>query len=76
MVQEYDDLALYTQLKYYETLFDVPRALTKRQISGDEIQKDREIFEYLKQYMMHTINASAYNWIRPSLWEQLFKQIV
>ncbi len=67
MIQEYDDLALYTQLKYFETLFDVPLALTKRNLSGDEIQIDRELFEYLKQHMMHTINASAYNWIRPSL---------
>lgn len=29
LVQEYSDKALYDQLKFYETLFDVDRAQTK-----------------------------------------------
>lgn len=34
MVQEYDELSLHTQLKYLESLFDVPRMQSKKGIDN------------------------------------------
>ena len=31
---EYDEAALYTLQKYFETLFDIPRLLAKKSFSG------------------------------------------
>ncbi len=31
-----------------------------------------ELFGYLKQHLSNTVNNSAYNWIRPSLWSAMF----
>ena len=33
MIQEYDEVSLYNQLKYFETLFDLQRSLTKKGLS-------------------------------------------
>ena len=73
MVQEYDESALHTQLKYLESLFDYERARKKRDIKVNEIHRDDiEIFRLLNKHMSHTIDNNAFNWIRPSLWSTIF----
>ena len=37
LCQEYDEAALYTQLKYFETLFDIPRLLAKKSLSAQSL---------------------------------------
>ena len=37
MVQEYTEASLHTQLKYLEALFDVPRVLTKKGLTEQQL---------------------------------------
>jgi hypothetical protein len=34
---------------------------------------DTEIYGLLKEHMTNTVKWSAYNWIRPSLWNAMFQ---
>jgi len=34
--------------------------------------QDQEVFKALKAHMSNSIHASAYNWVRPSLWTSIF----
>lgn len=73
----FDERALYTQLKYFETLFDEPRAVVKLQESGAPnpprlVPDHSVILGLLKRQMSETVAASAYNWIRPSLFSAVF----
>eukprot|EP01040_Poterioochromonas_malhamensis_P001065 gene1065-1130_t len=75
--QEYDEFALYNQLKYFEALFDVPHYVAKKGLAKDEIKSmatfdELHVLHLLKEHMTNTIKWSAYNWIRPSLWSSLF----
>ena len=102
MVQEYTEASLHTQLKYLEALFDVPRVLTKKSLSEQQLvpslhsivetvlvimmmtvysisrlsqnvsMEKGEIFRLLREHMINSVQGSAYNWIRPSLWKALF----
>lgn len=92
MVQEYDEAALHTQLKFLETLFDFPRAVSRRAAAASEgggssssatmqfshsIPKEHvEVFSLLKQHMSNAVNGSAYNWVRPSLWSTVFGRVL
>ncbi len=35
-------------------------------------EEHKNIFDLLKSHLQNTINCSAYNWIRPSLWTAAF----
>ncbi len=35
-------------------------------------RQNMELLGYLKQHLSNTVNNSAYNWIRPSLWTSMF----
>jgi len=77
MVAEYDELALHTQLKCLEALFDVPRMQNKRKLNDVALRtvlptEQVELLRLLRQHMSHSVQQSAYNWIRPSLWTSLF----
>ena len=37
MVQEYSEATLHTQLKYLEALFDVPRVLSKKSLTEQQL---------------------------------------
>ncbi|KAF0701119.1 Aste57867_8416 [Aphanomyces stellatus] len=83
VTMEYSDTALYTQLKYYESLVDVDRALANihkentRQpgneiIAGALTERQKEVFEKLLVQIRETINRNDYNWVKPSMWTTLF----
>jgi len=81
MVQEYDDVTLYTQLKYLETLFDLDRSEKKMKEKLDKegifnsykpSPSEKELYRILKAHMTNTINVSAYNWVRPKLFSTVF----
>jgi DNA polymerase alpha subunit A len=81
MVQEYDDVKLYTQLKYLETLFDLGRAEKKMKeklesqgvfTSYKPNPDEKELYRILKAHMTNTINVSGYNWVRPKLFSTMF----
>jgi hypothetical protein len=82
MVQEYNELMLHTQLKYLESLFDVPRLRTKKPLLSTDlalynwISKEQVgILGLLKEHMSNFIKVSAFNWVRPSLWSSLFGKV-
>jgi DNA polymerase alpha subunit A len=77
MVPEYSDEALYTQLKYLETLFNIKRSCAKRDLLENEgresIPKDHlDALELLGKHMKNAVEWSGYNWVRPSLWSAVF----
>ncbi|RHY55792.1 hypothetical protein DYB34_006080, partial [Aphanomyces astaci] len=80
---EYSDSALYTQLKYYESLVDVNHALDNIQKEnarqpGQEItvgalsDSHRNLFAKLCVQIRETIDRNDYNWVKPSMWTSLF----
>lgn len=86
MLQEYSEKDLHTQLIYIESLVDVPRCVLRKKAakvaanlttsSSDDVvlnDSDTEIYSLLKQHMSNTVQWSAYNWIRPSLWSAMFQ---
>jgi DNA polymerase alpha subunit A len=77
MVQEYNEEMVYTQLKYLESLFDFERVVKRRELNMKDVQgvigpSHIEVFNTLQKHMSNTIQWSAYNWVRPSLWEAMF----
>jgi len=79
---KYGEAAFHTQLKYYDTLFDVNHAceqLTKQEEGCDvkRLIKDISVhdkcqFEVMKLVTKHALSGSAYNWVSPNLWGTLF----
>jgi DNA polymerase alpha subunit A len=79
----YSDSALYEQLKYYETLFDAPRA-QERAIERWSLKRSdntfplsveqRAVLDLLLIRIRHEVSNSAYNWIQPSLWSTVFSR--
>ena len=85
---EYSDEQLHEQIKYYQTLFDVPRAEKKLKESNEQRAKavagsapslavslpdeHRAVFDHLHSSATKTVEQSAYNWVRPSLWNCVF----
>ncbi|CAM9929761.1 unnamed protein product, partial [Discosporangium mesarthrocarpum] len=83
LVQEYSDKALYEQLKYLETLFDVDRAQAKVSERFDLKANDlpvsaehRQILGLVGRRIRDDVESSGYNWIRPSLWSTVFSSHV
>lgn len=78
--QEFDELALHTQLKYLESLFDVKRYQARKSVDDKtlltRLSKDQlEVLRLLREHMSNSVKGSAYNWIRPSLWSALFGKL-
>ncbi|RMX69001.1 hypothetical protein DD238_005226 [Peronospora effusa] len=82
---EYPDSALYTQLKYFESLFDVERAQKKireqkERISGTTINTEppplsdrhRAVLQKLLSQAEEAVHRDEYNWVKPSIWQTLF----
>eukprot|EP01042_Synura_sphagnicola_P001860 gene1860-2187_t len=60
MIQEYDKAALYTQLKYIETLFDIPRLLAKKSLAAHSLSlnsEDLSVIHLLKTQMSKAIEG-------------------
>jgi hypothetical protein len=88
MKAEYSDEQLHEQIKYYQTLFDVPRAEKRLKETNEKRAKaangaapplsatlsdeHRAVFEHLHASATKTVEQSAYNWVRPSLWNCIF----
>ena len=76
--------ALHTQLKYLESLFDLPRSIKKRETAAatdsslsshslTSLPKDHvEVFRLLAGHLNNAVVGSEFNWVRPSLWSSLF----
>ncbi|CAK4172103.1 unnamed protein product [Aphanomyces euteiches] len=80
---EYSESALYTQLKYYQSLVDVDRAINNVQKensrhNGQEVapsglnERQKEVFQKLFIQINETIDRNDYNWVKPSMWTSLF----
>ncbi|CAI5734736.1 unnamed protein product [Peronospora farinosa] len=82
---EYPDSALYTQLKYFESLFDVERAQKKireqkERISDTTINTEppplsdrhRAVLQKLLSQAEEAVHRDEYNWVKPSIWQTLF----
>jgi DNA polymerase alpha subunit A len=86
MRPEYSDEHLYNQLKYYHTLFDANRALSKtttkmKKAKASEtaiaaLPKPGEFhaqgLQLVHSEMEKVMKQSAYNWVHPSLWQTAF----
>ncbi len=83
MKPEYGDKAVYEQLKYFETLFDVERSqeclATRHKLRKTEIyipHEDCAIFKLLSKIMHDYIQSCAYNFIDPGVWASVFSKTV
>mmetsp|Transcript_9299 Transcript_9299/g.11634 ORF Transcript_9299/g.11634 Transcript_9299/m.11634 type:complete len:593 (-) Transcript_9299:354-2132(-) len=61
LLTEYPERALYTQLKYFEALFDIERC------PGPPDSDRDEVLGFLKQQVTQVIEALPYNYIQPSI---------
>uniref|UniRef100_M4BC72 DNA polymerase n=1 Tax=Hyaloperonospora arabidopsidis (strain Emoy2) TaxID=559515 RepID=M4BC72_HYAAE len=84
-VLEYPDSALYTQLKYFESLFNAERAQKKlreekERVSGTSTNVEHPVLSErhcavlrkLLSQAEEAVHRDDYNWIKPSLWQTLF----
>jgi DNA polymerase alpha subunit A len=80
----YTESALQTQLKYFNSLFDISHALkqhrksphastiTEKEITESIGAKDKEAFQLLHGYSSHSLNKSGYNWVSGQFFQTLF----
>ena len=66
--------ALYTQLKYLDSLFEISHAVksNKLELSKHLTKHDKVCLDELHDNSNRYLRGSAYNWIEPSLWRSLF----
>ncbi len=83
MKPEYGDKALYEQIKYFETLFDVERSqerlATRYKLRKTEIEislEDSAIFRLLYRNAQDYIQSCAYNFIDPGVWASVFSKTI
>ncbi|TMW64739.1 hypothetical protein Poli38472_011619 [Pythium oligandrum] len=84
---EFPDNALYTQLKFFASLFDVDRAQKKAQeqsgsaansLQASKVdlpilsERHRAILKALHDQAQHSVRQNDYNWVKPSIWQTLF----
>ncbi|POM76797.1 DNA polymerase alpha catalytic subunit [Phytophthora palmivora] len=82
---EYPDSALYTQLKYFESLFDVERAQKKIREQKERAssttttteppslsERHRAVLQKLLSQAEAAVHRDDYNWVKPSIWQTLF----
>ncbi|KAG2859224.1 DNA polymerase alpha catalytic subunit [Phytophthora cactorum] len=82
---EYPDSALYTQLKYFESLFDVERAQKKIREQKERAssattateppplsERHRTVLQKLLSQAEEAVHRDDYNWVKPSIWQTLF----
>ncbi|KAL3670271.1 hypothetical protein V7S43_004584 [Phytophthora oleae] len=82
---EYPDGALYTQLKYFESLFDVERAQKKIREQKERAsnattttepptlsERHRAVLQKLLSQAEEAVHRDDYNWVKPSIWQTLF----
>ncbi|OQS00816.1 DNA polymerase alpha catalytic subunit [Thraustotheca clavata] len=74
---EYTDQALYTQLKYYESLVNTDRAIAKLQKENESTKfllhdTENRIFNHLHKQINEVIDRNDYNWVKPTMWTTLF----
>ncbi|EQC30539.1 hypothetical protein SDRG_11856 [Saprolegnia diclina VS20] len=77
VVMEYTDQALYTQLKYFESLVNADRALGQLEPSRQDAKfliqdQEKAIFDKLRTQIQDVIEHNDYNWVQPTMWTSLF----
>ncbi|KAL7539084.1 hypothetical protein ACHAXR_009011, partial [Thalassiosira sp. AJA248-18] len=79
----YTESALQTQLKYFDSLFDMTHAckqlqksqtvsLTEKEVIKSLAKEDKEAFQLLHGFSSHTLNKSGYNWVSGQFFQTLF----
>uniref|UniRef100_H3GEL1 Zinc finger DNA-directed DNA polymerase family B alpha domain-containing protein n=1 Tax=Phytophthora ramorum TaxID=164328 RepID=H3GEL1_PHYRM len=82
---EYPDSALYTQLKYFESLFNIDRAVKKIKAQKERASsttatteppplsgRHRAVLKKLLSQAEEAVHRDDYNWVKPSIWQTLF----
>ncbi|KAL4128800.1 hypothetical protein PRIC2_007780 [Phytophthora ramorum] len=82
---EYPDSALYTQLKYFESLFNIERAVKKIKAQKERASsttatteppplsdRHRAVLKKLLSQAEEAVHRDDYNWVKPSIWQTLF----
>jgi len=79
LAEEYGEKVLFTQLKYFDSLFDFDRSCKKLEdkISKKDLidcisREDRSAFSTLHELVKNVLQSNAYNWISPNLFSVLF----
>ncbi|KDO21454.1 hypothetical protein SPRG_12498 [Saprolegnia parasitica CBS 223.65] len=77
VVMEYTDQALYTQLKYFESLVNADRAVGQLEPSRQDAKfliqdQEKAIFDKLRTQIQEVIERNDYNWVQPTMWTSLF----
>lgn len=80
----YTESALQTQLKFFNTLFDISHTLkqhkksphasniTEKEIAESIGAIDKEVFQLLHGYSSHSLNKSGYNWVSGQFFQNRF----
>mmetsp|Transcript_8937 Transcript_8937/g.20092 ORF Transcript_8937/g.20092 Transcript_8937/m.20092 type:complete len:1678 (-) Transcript_8937:137-5170(-) len=84
MKSVYTESALQTQLKYFDSLFDIahackqlkksstPSILTEKEITKSLAKEDKEAFQLLHGFASHSLNKSGYNFVSGNFFQNLF----
>ena len=67
LVPEANEKRIYTQLQYYRALFDDDR------LACPPKSDEREVAKFLQKQVADDIQASAYNFVRPSIFNVFAK---
>jgi len=81
----YTEAALQTQLKYFDSLFDIGHAfkqlertpqtagsLTEKEVAKSLAAEDKEVFRLLHGVSSRSLNRSGYNWVDGQFFQTLF----
>mmetsp|Transcript_9013 Transcript_9013/g.19030 ORF Transcript_9013/g.19030 Transcript_9013/m.19030 type:complete len:1210 (+) Transcript_9013:3-3632(+) len=81
----YTESSLQTQLKYFDSLFDITHAfkqldklpktsasLTEKEIMKSLAKEDKEAFQLLHGVSSHSLDKSGYNWVDGQFFQKLF----
>ena len=78
----YTESMLQTQLKYFDSLFDITHAckqlektqtsITEKEVTKSLAKEDKEAFQLLQGFSSHSLNKSGYNWVSGQFFQSLF----
>ena len=81
----YTESALQTQLKYFDSLFDISHALkqlskssstlTEKEVTKSISRDDKDAFQMMHGFSSHALNQSGYNWVSGQFFQTLFGMV-
>ena len=82
----FTESALQTQLKYFDSLFDMTHALkqlkrssssmTEKEVTKSISGADKDAFQMMHGFSSHALNQSGYNWVSGGFFQTLFGGVV